>query len=55
MGERQTVAIEAESPQEARTAAISGRHDLEVKWRFRTTRSSGSERNLQAMVRLLAL
>jgi len=38
-----------------RTAAISERYNQEAKRRFRPGRSFGSERNLQAMVRLLAL
>ena len=38
-----------------RTIAISERYNQEAKRRFRPGRSFGSERNLQAMVRLLAL
>ena len=38
-----------------RTAAISERYNEEAKRRFRPGRSFGSERNLQAMTRLLAL
>jgi transposase-like protein len=38
-----------------RTSAISERYNQEAKRRFRPGRSFGSERNLQAMVRLLAL
>lgn len=38
-----------------RTSAISERYNQEAKRRFRPGRSFGSERNLQAMTRLLAL
>jgi hypothetical protein len=38
-----------------RTIAISERYHQEAKRRFRPGRGFGSERNLQAMVRLLAL